>query len=194
MKHRVFIAINLPEDIKKKLAFEQEEIESSFDISPMRWTRKDNLHITLAFLGYVQDDEIVEICQLTKSIVQKQEPFSLNLTKICYGPPEKMPPRMIWATGEKSQELAKLKTGLEMILLESENSGFKNKEGRAFSPHITLGRIRAWQWKQINPEERPVVEKEISLKFDINSIEVMESQLKRGGTTYTILESALLGS
>jgi len=194
MRHRVFIAINLPEDIKKKLVSYQEEIDVFFNENVIRWTKKDNLHITLAFLGYVQDDEIVEICELTKSAGQKQEPFSLNLIKICYGPPKKMPPRMIWSEGEKSKELARLKNGLEMSLLESENSGFRNKEDRAFSPHITLGRIRAWQWKQINQEERPTVEKEISLSFDVNSIEIMESQLKRTGPEYTILESCPLKS
>ena len=41
-------------------------------------------------------------------------------------------------------------------------------------------------------EERPIVEREFFLKFDVKSIEVMESRLKRGGAEYTILESAPL--
>lgn len=76
---------------------------------------------------------------------------------------------------------------------ESAPVGF-SPENRAFSPHITLSRIRTWQWRQMEPEERPEVNKDISLSFEVNSIEVMESQLKRGGSEYTILESAQLNS
>ncbi|PIX88575.1 MAG: hypothetical protein COZ30_00470, partial [Candidatus Nealsonbacteria bacterium CG_4_10_14_3_um_filter_36_16] len=55
--------------------------------------------------------------------------------------------------------------------------------------HITLGRIKQWEFRQIEPEERPEVNEEINLTFEVNSIEVMESELKRGGSEYTILES-----
>jgi 2'-5' RNA ligase len=70
----------------------------------------------------------------------------------------------------------------------------KKPESRIYTPHITLGRIRVWEFRQIEPEERPDIEKEISLSFQVNSIEVMESQLKRGGSEYTILKSCPLKS
>lgn len=172
MRHRVFIAINLPEDVKRRLKDYQEKVEELFTpyrseasgSGPVRWTKKDNLHITLEFLGYVSDEEVLKICQNTREIASKHRPFSITLNKICYGPPQKMPPRMIWVTGEKTQELG-------------------------FTPHITLGRIRTWEWSKIEPEERPAVSEEIDLRFEVNSLEVMESRLKRGGPEYTILES-----
>ncbi len=49
--------------------------------------------------------------------------------------------------------------------------------------------MKTWQWKQIEPEERPDVAEEINLNFEVDSIEVMESVLKRGGPEYTVLES-----
>jgi len=55
-----------------------------------------------------------------------------------------------------------------------------------FAPHITLCRINAWQWKQIEPEERPEINENIDLLFTVESIEVMESELKKGGPQYTI--------
>ena len=97
-------------------------------------------------------------------MASKHKPFSIVINKICYGPPDKTPPRMIWAIGEKN---------LEFNIV----------------PHITLGRIKTWQWKQIEPEERPEVNEDINLTFEVNSIEVMESVLGRGGPKYTILES-----
>ncbi len=181
MRHRIFIAINLPEKIKNKLVSDQEEIERRFDVNPMRWTKKDNLHITLVFLGYILDDEILEIIEKTKKTALQCDSFLIKLNKICYGPPEKTPPKMIWAKGEENKKLTELKNNLEINLM--------NSETRVFSPHITLAKIRAWQWRQIEPEERPEIEKEISLSFEVNSIDIMESQLKRQGPEYIMLES-----
>lgn len=176
-KHRIFIAINLPEDIKKKLA----EYQTRWPELPAKWTKPKNIHITLVFLGYLADEELVEICKVTKEVASRHTSFNINLTKVCYGPPKKMPPRMVWAIGEKSEEFSALKGDLDKSLATSEN--------REFSPHITLARIRKWEWQRIEPEERPEVDEEIDLRFSVNSIEIMESVLKKGGPEYTILES-----
>ena len=163
MRHRIFIAINLPEDIKKELS----SFENKWPELPVRWTKKDNLHITLEFLGYLSDEEVSKTCQETKELAAKHKPFTVTLNRICYGPPDKIPPYMVWAMGEKIRELD-------------------------LSPHITLGRIKTWEWRRLEPEERPEIEEEINLSFEVNSIEVMESQLKRGGSSYSILESCPL--
>ena len=189
MRHRIFIAINLPEDTKKKLL----DYQSKWLELPCRWTKKENLHITLMFLGYLSDEELLGVLKITKEVALRHQSFSISLKKILYGPPKKMPPRMVWTEGEKSEEFAALRDDLEKSLTTSEQVHFSPEE-RAFSPHITLGRIKAWEFRQIDPEERPIVDEEINLSFEVNSIEVMESELKRGGPEYTILESALLGS
>ncbi len=183
MRHRIFIAINLPEEIKNKLS----SFQAKWPELPTRWVKPENLHITLAFLGYLSDEELGEVLKISKEVAQRHAPFSINLVKICYGPPKKMPPRMIWIEGEKSKDLASLKDDLEKSLICSKIP-FELEE-REFKPHITLGRIRQWEFRQIEPEERPLVEEEISLNFPVESIEIMESQLKRNGAEYTILES-----
>ena len=183
---RIFIAVNLPENIKKELLLYQEK----WPDLPIKWVKPDNLHITLVFLGSVKDQEILEIDKAVKEIAARHQPFSINLNRICYAPPKKIPPRMIWAEGQKVEELANLKQDLEKSLIDS-GINF-SLENRDFRPHITLGRIKAWEWKKIEPEERPEIDEEISLNFPVNSIEVMESQLKRGGAKYAILESVKL--
>ena len=95
---------------------------------------------------------------------------------------------MVWVEGEKSSEFVKLKQDLEKELTNIRS------ENREFRPHITLGRIKGWAFRRIEPEERPLVEEDISLTFEVNSIEVVESELKRGGPEYTILESCDLKS
>ena len=185
MKHRIFIAVNLPKEVIKQLV----NYQSKWPELPIKWIRPENLHITLIFLGDVNDSELVEICNTSKEIVEQHYSFGINLNQICYGPPKKMPPRMVWVKGEKSQQLSDLKKDLESALLEKVNF---HQENRAFSPHITLGRIRTWDWKKIEPEERPTVNEMIDLGFEVGSIDVMESELKRDGPRYTILEPCIL--
>jgi len=186
MKQRIFFAVNLPGDVKKKLA----DYQRKWPELPVRWTKPDNLHITLEFLGYVSPDEIREIAKIVEETAARHPSFAIKLNKICYGPPDKMPPRMIWAEGEKSKELGALREDLRQSL-SSTRSGGESGE-RAFKPHVTLGRIRAWDFRKIEPEERPEVGEEINFNFNVESVEIMESKLKRGGPEYFILESCRL--
>ncbi len=204
MSRRIFIAINLPDEVRKEIVSYQKKMKELFNFTkseysfqddskePINWTRKENLHITLVFIGYVKDDDLPSIFKTTKDIVKKYKSFSIDLNNICYGPPKKNPPRMIWVTGEKSETLGKLQTELQTSLLNpwvEEPSKIKSK---AFSPHITLGRIRKWEFKKIDPEERPQIEESFLLNFRVKSIKIVESELKKTGPEYTVLDSVSL--
>lgn len=186
MKKRIFISIGLPDDIKKKLESLSGEISESFinfnDFCPIKWTKRHNLHVTLFFLGYVDLEELPEIFKTVERIVGKYNSFRINLKDVSYGPKEKSP-KMVWANGEKSPELGELQAELEKELL-----GVREPDNR-FTPHITLGRIVQWQFNKIEPEERPDISKDLSLSFKVNSVDIMESDLKRGGAHYTVLQS-----
>ncbi|MEK7664922.1 MAG: RNA 2',3'-cyclic phosphodiesterase [Patescibacteria group bacterium] len=192
-RHRIFIAINLPEDVKKKLASYQKKWQEL----PAKWVSQENIHITLEFLGYLTDEELGEVCMVVKEVAKRYGSFSINLNKIAYGgvrpgsDPRLTPktPKMIWAIGQDVKELADLKNDLQESLLESVRF---TPENRKFVPHATLARILEWEWKKIEPEERPEVDENIDLLFSVESVEIMESELKRGGPVYTILESHIL--
>ncbi len=186
-RHRVFVAINLPLEIKKKLFSYSEKW---LDL-PAKWTPRDNLHITLEFLGALTDEEIGEVCVSVKEVAERHNSFSINLSKILYGPPKKMPPKMVWAEGEKSEELSELREDLENSLTEKVRFV---PENRVFAPHITLARISAMEFRVIEPEERPEINESVDLFFTVESIEVMESEMRRGGPVYTVLESHSLNN
>lgn len=200
MDKRIFIAINLPEDIKQKLEESKEKIQALFPEEYGRmfnWVKKDNLHITLLFIGSVFIEQIPEIIALVKETISNKKSFPIKFQKISYGPhstssgqaSKTIPPRLIWLEIEKNKELTELANELKEKFAEK---GIGKFEQKSFSPHITLARIKSWQWKQIEPEERPNIEKEINLEFEVNSVEIMESQLKRNGAEYLEMESALL--
>lgn len=182
MRHRIFTAINLPEEIKKQLV----DYQGKWLELPCRWTKKDNLHITLEFLGYLIDEELMELSQKTKEMASEKKAFNLRLNKICYGPPNKKPPRSMSPSDSflrSSSSSIKSRTPRMVWVV-----GERIKEFNT-TPHITLGRIKTWQFRQIEPEERPEINEDIDLTFEVKSIEIMESQLKKGGPEYMVLES-----
>ncbi len=186
MKHRIFIAVNLPEKIKKTFF----NYQIKFPDFPIKWVKKENMHITLIFIGDVKDENIPSVCEAVKKACSQHNSFKINLNEISYGPPKKLPPRMIWGRGDQPDELVNLKTDLEKYLIESK-IGFI-EDNKKFHTHITLGKIRTWEWKRIEPEERPDIVEETNLDFEVNSIEVMESTPKRTGAEYNTLLSVKL--
>ena len=81
-KRRIFIAINIPADLKRRLAI----LRQKWPGLPARWTSGDNLHLTLVFIGYVSDDQLAEICKITKEVAKKYSPFELKFSRVVYGP------------------------------------------------------------------------------------------------------------
>ena len=188
-RHKVFIAINLPPDIKKVLARHQEKYQEI----PAKWISQSNMHITLEFLGDLTDQEIGDTCKIAKEVAERHNSLTINLNNISFGPHKKISlsagrqaPKMIWASGQKSKELTDLKNDLTESLLESVRFA---PESREFTPHVTLARISEWQFKTMEPEEVPEIDENIELIFTAESLEVMESVSKREGPVYEVLES-----
>jgi len=187
MDRRIFIAINLSENAKRTLA----AYEDKWPSLPAKWTKPDNLHITAVFIGYISDNELVDVCSGIKSFIARQESFSIKLSKVCYGPPDSkvgQVPRMVWAIAEESEQFTSLCDSLTKGILSLPDVAFRPDNKKSI-PHITLARIKEWEWRRIEPEERPEVEDYVDLEIPVESIEVMESQMKQGGPEYTILES-----
>lgn len=186
-RRRIFLAINLPDQVKKKLL----SFQRDWSALPVRWTKDQNLHITLIFIGYVDDEQMLDICQLTKQVTKKSPSFEITLNRICFGPPNR-PARMIWAIGGEDPVLSQLKKDLEEKLFNSGNNGYDQKQVYSYRPHITLARIRQDQWRSL--PKIPKIDKDISLTFPVGSIEVMQSHLSRSGANYVVLESVELSS
>ena len=176
MLYRIFLALNLPLEVKRGLL----ECKKKWPELPARWTTPENAHVTLVFLGNTSEKELQEIQKIVKEVAVIHKPFSFSLSRIVYGPTPKQP-RMIWAKGEASQKLLSLQKDLANAL------GYQ--EEHPFSLHITLARLNEWELQSIEPEERPEVSEEVSFEIPVSSFEIMESKLKRTGAEYSIIES-----
>jgi len=176
---RLFIAINLPQDIKKEIAKKIAGLPYQF-----RWLPKENWHLTLYFLGNTDTETLGKISQVLSEIVPRHQMMELNLEKIILGP--KL--RMIWLKMTDNENLAKLQ---EELTKAFQGIGVGREESRRFSPHITLARLKnkdkiglKESWKDIN----------LNLKFYPSQIDLMESFVEPKGSRYQIISSYELKS
>ena len=126
---RLFIAVDLPEIIKENLA------SMSFGIPGAKWVPPDQLHLTVRFIGEVDGGLFRDIKNILDEV--NLAPFSLQLKGVGYFPPRGAP-RVLWVGLEKSDPLQLLRKKLDSALLRVR----VEPEGRKFSPHITLARLK----------------------------------------------------
>jgi 2'-5' RNA ligase len=168
---RLFIAALLPEEIRKQLTNYIDSLKHN--IEGVKWEKSEKLHVTLKFLGDVEESMLDDIANLIQERASEYSPFSFNLTELG-GFPNLKKPRILYIGLSNNTQLAKLAYELEEQLA---GLGFE-KENRKFVPHITLGRVK----KKINIEDRPHI---VQSSFQINQIGLIKSELRPSGSVYT---------
>jgi 2'-5' RNA ligase len=132
---RLFLAINLPTDVRETLW----EVAAPLRTAryPVRWVAAEAIHLTLKFLGDVDDMREDEIAAGVAAAVVGAKPFPLPVGG--FGAfPSAQRPRVVWAGLEPVPSLELLQHRVEQ---EMERLGFPT-EGRPFHPHLTLGRVK----------------------------------------------------
>lgn len=181
MRRKIFIAVDLPKDLKKRAKQKIRQWENL----PVIWTKEDHLHLTLQFLGYVDDGQIPDICKALARVGCQNKSFDIMFDKIVLGPEENgNRARMFWLKGQMSEELKKLTEDIEREL------GVKRKEMKAFSVHVTLGRIKQKQWS--NLKEIPIINEKLNAPVSADQLLLLESVETMGKREYLLLESCEL--
>ncbi|RJQ14024.1 RNA 2',3'-cyclic phosphodiesterase [Candidatus Parcubacteria bacterium] len=183
-QHRIFIAINFPEAIREKLF----DLCASWHDMPFRWTKKDDIHITLVFVGYLVDEQLLKVIDCLKEAWRGIEPFEIRLEEITLAPTAKNP-RYIWVHVKAPQELQKLHDSIENKL---NFAGIRFKRDYyPYKPHITLGRRIMGRGEF---EAKEVLSESLNLTISVKSFEIMESFLSRGGARYQMIQSYKAGA
>ena len=134
---RSFVAIEISQNIKRNLG----EIISKLSgaNADVKWVRPANMHITLKFLGSVEEGDILEICNVIKDAVVDVEPFDLEIGGLGAFPDIKKPKVVFVNIVDQSKTLLTLYERVEERLAYF---GIK-RESRKFTPHLTIGRVRS---------------------------------------------------
>ncbi len=188
---RTFVAIELPGEVHLALARVIADLRPAAGVA-VRWVNPEGVHLTLKFLGEIEAARVSETTRVLDIACAPVAKFNLGL-----GAPGAFPnpnaPRVLWIgiTGNLNTLVAlqrRVDDGLHYL-------GFA-KEDRAFSPHLTLGRVR----EGVAPGQRRALGEALANcqvppldSFPVDGVALMRSQLTPQGPIYTRLHRAPLG-
>jgi RNA 2',3'-cyclic 3'-phosphodiesterase len=176
---RLFIAIELPDEIKEGIARVQEQLRKAG--ASAGWTRPEGIHLTIKFLGEVPDARAQEIMQVLDGAVKGTGKLCLTVEGAGTFPNVKNP-RVLWiGVRGDIERLAGLQASIEDAM---EKRGFE-REARKFSPHLTLARIK-FPKPRDNWQQKIEGITNVNLGgFEAGHVSLMKSELKREGAVYT---------
>jgi len=184
---RCFVAIALPEEVLKSLARAQSRLKRT-GIRNVKWMRPENIHLTLAFLGNIPLPRVHDAAGAVDAAVLGHSPFEAEAIRLGHFG-KRGAPRVIW-TGIQAgrNELIALQASLSDAL---RRNGFDLEE-RAFSPHLTIARVRV-------PKRNPQLIHHLQTdnhqefgRFPVTQLLLMESILHPERPEYTVLHAAPL--
>ena len=183
---RSFIAIAIPEGIKQEIAKAQDQLrESGVQAS---WTKSQSIHLTLKFLGEVEEGRLPAIMAALDRAVQGTGRFMLEIAGSGAFPNPRNA-RVAWLG--IAGEVDKLKALQAAVENEMERSGME-RENRPFQPHLTLGRIKSIRSRDRWVEALERI-RDIRLPgFEVDALHLMKSELRPAGARYTEIGKAHL--
>jgi 2'-5' RNA ligase len=184
---RAFVAANLDADLKAALAIVQDRLKASR--ADVGWVRPENLHLTLKFLGQVEESRISAIGEAIAAAAAECGPVRLIFQGLGAFPRPREA-RVVWiGLSHGAEALAELQARIEAGL---DSLGFA-REARSFTAHLTLGRVRGPAHREQLARALTGAPAEALGEMVLDRIELMKSDLSVGGARYSILQSFPLG-
>jgi 2'-5' RNA ligase len=179
---RVFCAVELPEWVRERAAAHIADLRGLLPDVRAGWERPEKLHLTLKFLGEIEQGRAPDLCGAASRAARCAPPLDLRLEGAGSFPPRGLP-RVLWlGVADDSGALARLQQ-----LLEDECAlcGFA-REGRPFRPHLTIARLR----KPDGARRLAALHHEkgfAGAEFTVRELVVLRSELGPKGSRYTEL-------
>lgn len=181
---RLFTALPLPERVIKSCGRLQGTLKPDFlklegTADRLRWSRPENLHLTLNFLGDMPTELVPELLLLLEQVAARTPVLELTLSRLDAFPKLRQAHVLVWRMEENhalQTFYSQLSEGLALLGVTPEN--------RAYLPHLTLARIKPPQPLDELPKPTP-------LSFEATHAVLFKSVLKPEGPEYTALGRAL---
>ncbi|RJR50170.1 MAG: RNA 2',3'-cyclic phosphodiesterase [Desulfobacteraceae bacterium] len=184
MAIRSFLAFEKPDEIKGII----EEVSAALGKSRLdvRWVKAGNVHLTMVFLGNMQEEDLEAMEEPVQEICSTFTPFAVALKGLgCF--PHTRNPRVIWiGLDGEIERMGRFRDDLQRRLIPF---GIK-EEKRAFRPHLTLGRFNSV--RKTDRELEGFLERYRDLRSPLctlGELVLFKSELRRGGSIYTRLKS-----
>ena|SRR5256885_11147193 len=177
---RVFCAVELPAAVRARAAEHIARIREAVPDARASWERAEKMHITLKFLGDIEEARVADLSNAAEHAVYHVAPFEMSIEGTGVFPPRGLP-RVLWlGVNDASDGLARLHQHLES---ECERLGFA-REKKSFHPHLTIARLR----QPKGTGHLAAFHKEMIFEtddFPVTELIVLRSQLGPNGSSYT---------
>ena len=187
---RTFIAIELTRELLDKLGDLQSRLAEDAPPGLVRWVRPQGIHLTLKFLGEIPPSRADAVAAAMEVACAAHAPFTLQVGGLgCF--PNARRPRVVWVgVQEPSGALAALQRDVERAMA---SLGLP-PEGRRFSPHLTLGRVKGGSREALEVLGETVTRAGVRVgNMAVDAVHLMRSDLLPGGVVYTALSVTYLG-
>jgi len=184
---RCFIAIEMNEAVQELAIAAQQRLREYG--AGIRWVRPEQIHITLKFLGEVPDQKVVRVAGAMAAVAEATPPFRIEVGGIGCFPPRGWV-RVVWiGLRDPSGELGRC---FDRCEAQMSRLGFA-REGRGFSPHITIGRVRKGSNLAALRSAIETIDLPGTCSFEVDELVLFQSVLGPKGPTYTALSRAKMG-
>ena len=192
MRYRVFAALELTPELRQHLAEVQDNLSQAVPGDDVRWSRLDGVHLTVKFYGDVPRERLADIEAGLARAAAEAAPIRLDVEGLGVFPnPQR--PQIIWAG--LAGDLTGLRALQAAVEAEATALGFRPEE-REYAPHLTLGRVNA----RLRPSQHQalidylVEARHLPLgSIEADQLTLLRSELRPGGSVYTVLFNAPLG-
>jgi 2'-5' RNA ligase len=182
---RAFIAVDIPEEIRAAVEAAQARLKRARLGVKVSWTNIANVHLTLQFLGYVEEQAVAAISAALESLARERMGFDLNICGVGAFPSLSRP-RVLWVGCEDVS--AGLKAAALAVYEAMRPLGFE-PEQRDFSAHLTLGRVREPRSDVALTKALESIKQESFGVMRVRTVHLFQSQLHPQGSIYTKLSS-----
>lgn len=191
---RTFIALEQNASLQRYLGGLIDQAKQ--ELPALQWVAPAGIHLTLAFLGELNDEQLASAMQAAQAAAQHIPPFEYRLKGLgIFG--STFQPRVIWMGIEDQPSATLHGSPLEQLHRalnrELERRNFE-VDKRPFSPHLTLARVK----HSLSPQEQQSLQRLLHKKqalsslYPVNSLHVMKSELSRAGAKYSCLQEYAL--
>lgn len=185
---RTFLAVEVGNSVVASTVALQKQLAKSG--AAVKWVDPGAMHVTLQFLGEVDDRDLVNVCRVVEGVAAKVPAFPLRIAGVGAFPTPRRP-KVVWAgITAGAAELRDLFARLEVPLLDR---GLYRREERDYTPHLTLGRVRGEEDGLKLAGELPKHLAWPGGQTMVDEVLVMSSDLRRGGPEYVVMGRARLG-
>jgi 2'-5' RNA ligase len=180
---RAFVAVDLDPGIKTALEALVRRLKACH--ADVRWADAGGMHLTLKFLGWIDESQVARIEGLLSDVARRHAAFPLRLEGTGAFPADR-DPRVLWAGVAAEPGLLALQEDLDAAL---EADGFE-REKRAFTPHLTLGRVKGPDGLARAMAELDKHRGDVFGAMTVRKLVLIESLLRPEGAEYRIAYEA----